>query len=98
MTKNATKPALSTVVKNQTKLIQEQTAKIVELEKQLKLTEASKDSYWKSYQEEKAVTDGLHEVLDDLGIRGWKDDNKYYRVPLAVRLFSWALQLKTAKE
>ena len=86
------KPALSTVVKNQRQLIQEQEIKITELEKQLKQQTEYKDMYYKQYNEEKAITDGLHEVLDDLGIRGWKDDNKYYRIPLTVRLFSWALQ------
>ena len=93
----AKKLALSTEMKNQNKVIAEQTAKIAELEKSLKEQTSYKDLYYKQYNEEKAITDGLHEVLDDLGIRGFKDDNKYYRIPLTVRLFSWALQLKAVK-
>jgi hypothetical protein len=69
--------------------------KIVDLEARLANSEKQKDSWCKSYQEEKAITDGLHDVLDDLGIRGYRDDNKYNRIPLPVRLFAWALKSKT---
>jgi len=68
--------------------------KIVELEKKAETAEKTKDMYYKLYNEEKAITDGLHDVLDDLGIRGYRDENKYTRIPLTVRLFAWALKAK----
>jgi len=72
--------------------------KIVEIEKQLAEKTKDSDRWYKSYVEEKAVTDGLHEVLDDLGIRGYRDENKYNRLPMSVRLFSWAMSLAAKKE
>jgi hypothetical protein len=68
--------------------------KITELEAKVISLDKQQSSYWKQYQEEKAITDGLHEVLDDLGIRGYRDENKYNRIPLTVRLFAWALKAK----
>ena len=67
--------------------------KIAELEKNLKYANDVKDSYYKTNQDLTAVVDGIHDVLDDLGIRGYKDENKYTRLPLAVRLFSWSMKL-----
>ena len=67
--------------------------RIVELEKQLASEKSSKDMWYKDAQEQKSIVEGIHDVLDDLGIRGYKDDNKYQRVPITVRLFSWAMQM-----
>jgi hypothetical protein len=69
--------------------------KIAELEAKVASLDKQQSNYWKQYQEEKAITDGLHDVLDDLGIRGYRDENKYNRIPLTVRLFAWALKAKT---
>lgn len=69
--------------------------KIAELEKKVSSVEQTKDMYYKLYNEEKAITDGLHDVLDDLGVRGYRDGNKYTRIPLSVRLFAWALKTKS---
>ena len=44
--------------------------KIAELEKKISSVEQTKDMYYKLYNEEKAIADGLHDVLDDLGVRG----------------------------
>ena len=70
--------------------------KIVELEAKLKSAESSKDTYWKMYNDVNATVEGIHDILDDLGIRGYRDDNKYNRIPLTVRLFAWAM--KSSKE
>jgi 16S rRNA C1402 N4-methylase RsmH len=67
--------------------------RIAELEKKLSDVESSKDTWYKQAQEKEAIIEGIHEVLDDLGIKGYKGDNQYYRLPLAVRLFSWAMKL-----
>lgn len=80
-------------VVKKTKALIDAEKRIVELEKQLKDTTATKESFYKQYSEVKEVIDGLHQVLDELGLPGWKDDNKYYRLPLTVRLFSWAMKL-----
>lgn len=69
--------------------------KIAELEKKVSSVEQAKDMYYKLYNEEKAITDGLHDVLDDLGVRGYRDENKYARIPLSARLFAWALKTKS---
>lgn len=66
--------------------------KIAELEKQVADIRKEKETWYKCYADEKAVTDGLHDVLDDLGVRGYRDENKYTRIPLSVRLFAWALK------
>lgn len=72
--------------------------RIVELETKLKSETSTKDLWYKKQQEQEAVINGLHEVLDDLGIRGWKDEsNKYQRLHLSVRLFSWAMKLAQGK-
>ena len=72
--------------------------KIVELEAKLKSAESIKDMYAKESRERGQVIDGIHDILDDLGIRGWRDDNDYKndnnRIPLAVRLFAWAMSLQ----
>lgn len=67
--------------------------KIAELEKKLANETSQKDIWYKQAQEHKASLDGVHDVLDDLGIRRYKDDNKYYELPLAVRLFAWSMKL-----
>ena len=77
------------------KKIVELEGKLVALEAKNVGTEKQSQDWYKRYSEEKSITDGLHEVLDDLGIRGYRDDNKYNRVPLTVRLFAWALKIKS---
>lgn len=72
--------------------------KIVELEAKVASLDQQQKQWYKSYSEEKAITDGLHDVLDDLGIRGYRDENKYIRIPLTVRLFAWALKAKIEKD
>ena len=72
--------------------------KIVELEKELKSEKSIKDIYYKKSQDQEEIINGIHEVLDDLGIRGYRDDNKYHRVPLTVRLFAWAMKMAGKKE
>jgi outer membrane protein assembly factor BamD (BamD/ComL family) len=72
--------------------------KIVELEKQLAQVTSHKDMYYKKNQEQDEIINGIHEVLDDLGVRGYRDDNKYHRVPLTVRLFAWAMQMTGKRE
>lgn len=72
--------------------------KISELEAQLAQEKASKDMWYKSYIESNAIVEGIHDVLDDLGIRGYKDEGKYTRVPLSVRLFAWAMKLSTTSK
>lgn len=68
--------------------------KIADLEKSLASEKSTKDTYYKLYGEQNQIIDGIHEILDDLGIKGWKDEmNKYQRLPLSVRLFSWAMKL-----
>jgi hypothetical protein len=69
--------------------------KVSELEKKVESLEKQQSDWHKRYEEEKAITDGLHDVLDDLGIRGYRDENKYARIPLTVRLFAWALKAKS---
>lgn len=80
-------------VVKKTKALLDAEKRIVELEKQLKSETGVKEMWYKENQELKSVVDGIHEILDDLGIKGFKDDQKYYRIPLAVRLFSWAMKL-----
>ena len=86
-----TKLADSTIIRNQAKLIKEQEAKIVDLEAKLKSVESTKDMYYKLYNDEKAVTDGLNDILDDFNVKRYKDDNHYQSIPLAIRLFAWAM-------
>jgi len=77
-----------------TKALLDAEKRIVELEKQVQSEKASKDSIYKGYNEQNQIIEGIHEILDDLGIRGWKDEtNRYQRLPLPVRLFSWAMKL-----
>jgi hypothetical protein len=68
--------------------------KIAELQTKVASLDKQQSDWYKRYTEEKAITDGLHDVLDDLGIRGYRDENKYNRIPLTVRLFAWALKAK----
>ena len=67
--------------------------RIVELEKKLKDAETKENDWYKRYQEQSSITDGIHEVLDELGIKGYKGENQYQRLPLTVRLFAWAMKL-----
>jgi hypothetical protein len=69
--------------------------KIIELEKQLISERSNKDIWYKNYNDQKELIDGFHDILDDLGIRGFRDENKYTRIPLPVRLFAWAMSLNT---
>jgi hypothetical protein len=72
--------------------------RIIELEQKVAGLGREKDEWYKRYTDEKTITDGLHDVLDDLGIRGYRDDSKYYRIPLSVRLFAWALKTRDANK
>ena len=72
--------------------------RIVELEQKLTNETAAKEVWYKQAQEAKANLDGVHDVLDDLGIRRFKDDNKYYELPLAVRLFAWSMKMATKEK
>lgn len=77
-----------------TKALLDAEKKIADLEKKLESANQSKDTWYKQYNEQNQIIDGIHEILDDLGIKGWKDEqNKYQRLPLSVRLFSWAMKL-----
>lgn len=67
--------------------------KIEELEKKLREATNGKDMYWKMYTEEKAISDGIHDILDDLGIRRKREGNQYNDLPLSVRLFAWAMSI-----
>lgn len=78
-----------------TKALLDAEKKIVELENKLKTETSLKDSWYKQMTEAKEELDGMHLILDDLGIKGYKDEGKYYRIPLSVRLFSWAMRLQT---
>jgi len=67
--------------------------RIVDLEKQLKDAVSSKDTWYKSWQEHEATVSGLHDILDDLGIRRFRDENHYQTLPLSVRLFAWSMKV-----
>lgn len=71
--------------------------KIVELENQLKSSKSQEQSWYKQWQEMKTSVDAIHDVLDDLGIKGHRDENKYQRIPLEARLFAWAMRLSAEK-
>jgi hypothetical protein len=67
--------------------------RIIELEKKLEDSKRTENDWYKRYQEQNSITEGLHAVLDELGIKGYKGDNQYERLPLTVRLFAWAIKL-----
>jgi hypothetical protein len=67
--------------------------RIIELEKKLEDSKRTENDWYKRYQEQSSITEGLHTVLDELGIKGYKGDNQYERLPLTVRLFAWAIKL-----
>jgi len=69
--------------------------KIAELEKKLQSESNTKDLWYKSYNEAKVTLDGLHCIIDDLGVRRYKDDDKYNELPMAVRLFSWEMMMSS---
>ncbi len=75
-----------------TKALLDAERQIVELEKKLAEVEKYKDLWYRQYIEQKDITDGIHEILDDLDIKGYRDENKSQRLPLPVRLFAWALR------
>jgi hypothetical protein len=87
---------MSTVTRKPKALIEAE-KRIADLESKLKSMESSKDLYYKMNQEKDSIIEGIHDVLDELGIKGYKGDEAYkasqYRIPLAVRLFSWAMKL-----
>lgn len=68
-------------------------AKIASLEAQL----AQQKTYTKTYQDlhqaDEAIINGIHDLLTDLGIREFRDENKYVKIPLPVRLFGWAMSM-----
>ena len=76
-----------------TKALLDAEKRIAELEKQVQSEKSVKESWYKENQSMKEVIDGIHEILDDLGIKGYKDAQNYYRIPLSVRLFAWAMKL-----
>lgn len=81
------------------KVLIEAEARIVELEKQLAQEKSSSQIWYKQNQEKDEIIGGLHDILDDLGVRGYRDENKYTRIALPVRLFAWSMGnvLKTEK-
>lgn len=65
--------------------------RIAELEQKLKTSESNKDDWYKRYAEVNREVEGIHSVLDTLGIPRKKEDNGYSPdYPLTVRLFAWA--------
>lgn len=73
--------------------------RIKELEEKLKYAESVKDSYSRQVTGLNTTVEGLHDVLDDLGIRRYKDENnRYQSIPLSVRLFAWAMSLAANKK
>lgn len=71
---------------------------IDELTKKLASTEQTSNTWYKSFTAEKEITDSLHDVLDGFGIRRFRDKNEYQTIPLAVRLFSWAMSLVSGRD
>jgi len=66
-----------------------------EVQKKLAATEQTSNNWYKSFASEKEITDGLHDVLDGMGVRRFRDKNEYQTIPLSVRLFSWAMSIAT---
>lgn len=73
------------------KALLEAEKRIASLEAELKQQKTYSEVFSKRAAEAQETLNGLHEILDDLGIRGYRDENKYTRIPLTVRLFAWAL-------
>lgn len=73
--------------------------RISDLESKLKSSESTCEMYRKMSTESNTIIEGLHDILDDLGIKGYKDENhsSYNRLPLAVRLFAWAMKMASEK-
>ncbi len=73
--------------------------KISELENKLKSSESTCDMYRKMHGEANTTLEGIHDILDDLGVKGYKDENhsSYNRLPLTVRLFAWAMKMASEK-
>lgn len=69
--------------------------KITELEKKLADAERSKDTWYKQYNDVNTALEGIHDVLDDLGVRRYRGEQQYsqYQLPIAVRLFAWAMKM-----
>ncbi len=74
-----------------TKALLDAEKRIKELEDQLKNEKSRSEMWCKSSNEKEEIINGLHDILDDMGIRGYRDGNKYQRIPLAVRLFAWSM-------
>lgn len=71
--------------------------KIVELVNRVETLTKEKDQWYKQWIDMRDIVNGLHDVLDDLGIRRYRDDNKYQELPISVRLFAWAMGVKKAE-
>jgi hypothetical protein len=72
--------------------------KIAELEKALANEKQYREMYSKQASESNAIIEGIHDLLTDLGVREFRDENKYQKIPLSVRLFAWAMSLATKGE
>lgn len=70
---------------------------VEKLETDLKSKQSSYEYLSKSHTEMQAELNGLHDILDDLGVRRFRDENKYQSLPLSVRLFAWAMKQKEDK-
>lgn len=64
---------------------------LLDAEKRIITLEKELEAGYKSHSEQKEIIDGIHDLLDALGIKGWKDDSHYYRIPLTVRLMAWVM-------
>ena len=73
--------------------------RIKELESSLKSSESTCEMYRKMSSEANATLEGIHDILDDLGVKGYRDENhsSYNRLPLSVRLFAWAMKMASEK-
>lgn len=66
---------------------------VEQLKKEFANEKSQKDIWYKQYQEAKLEVEGLHDILDDLGIKRFREENKYNQLSLSIRLFSWAMKL-----
>jgi hypothetical protein len=83
--------------KRKPKIVLDLELKLIEAEKKLKSSADTVTYYQKQDNEKTAIIDSIHDILTDLGIREFRDENKYTKIPLAVRLFSWSLSLMSDK-
>lgn len=68
--------------------------RIEQLLKELASEKASKDTWYKQWAELNNELQGIHDILTSMDVREFRDENKYQRLPLSVRLFAWAMQDK----